>query len=222
MWKTILIIILVLIIVAGGVYGWWRYHRWQKELEAAKSAKITDTTIQKTDDSTKTGTKGGGGEEAGIGDCAELTADERDLLADWPTENNATYSFSYQHPRQWQAAISNNDQMASFAQWPWGDESLAAINLIVAVGDKVADFSVGALVEVSHRTIPVGCVEATYTVYEETRNERWDKDEYHIRTTFTKDGIPYLIILNYPFQGASADGDTVDAYNIVLKTLTFR
>lgn len=216
MWKTILIIILALIIVAGGIWGWWRYSNLQKEAESAKNAGLTDTT--------KPGTKSGGvgsGDEADAGDCASLTDEERDLSADWSIENNATHDFSYKHPRQWQAAISNNDQMASFAQWPWGDESLAAVNLIVVVGDKVADFPVGALVEESHRTVPVGCVDATYTVYEKTHNERWDKDEYHLRTIFAKDGVPYLIILNYPFQGASADGDVVEAYDIVLKTLTF-
>lgn len=211
MWKTILIIILALIIVAGGIWGWWRYSNLQKETESAK----------KTNEVSQPGTKAGGA-GAGAGDCAStLTEEERDLSADWPTENNATYDFSYKHPRQWQAAISNNDQMASFAEFPWGDESLAAINLMVVVGDKVADFPVGALVEESHKTVPVGCVDATYTVYQRTHNERWDKDEYHIRTTFTKGDVPYLIILNYPFQGASADSDTIEAYDIVLKTLTF-
>jgi hypothetical protein len=136
--------------------------------------------------------------------------------------SNPTYHFTYKILHEWVAAITNNDQMASFAEFPWGDESLAAINLMVIVGnEKVGQFPVGDLVEESSRTVSIDCINATYKVYQKTHNDRWDKDEYHIRTTFSKDGVPYLIILNYPFQGASADGDTVDAYNSFLKTIDF-
>lgn len=162
------------------------------------------------------------GAEEEIANCPwEFTEEERLLMEDWQTFTNNTYHFSFKLPRQWEAAISNNDNMASFAEFPFGDESLAAINLISVVGDETENYPVGDLTEKERKSFTVGCQEATYIEYEETENVHWEMNEHHFRTSFTKEETPYLMILNFPVQGASADGDTIEAYNLVLKTFEF-
>ena len=211
--KILLIILGIEILISAVFLGYLYYKNKISKTETA-------TTTSKTTTPTKTAKETD--RKPACSGPDELTPEERALLEGAPTVNNTTYHFSYKVLTEWQAALTNNDNIASFAFWPWGDESLAAINLIVTAGeDAVADFPLGELAEVSHRTVNIDCIDATYTVYQPTHNEHWDKDEYHIRTTFSKDSVPYLIVLNYPFQGASADGDTIDAYNAILKTIDF-
>jgi len=209
----VLLIILGIVILCSAVFLGYLYYK--NKTSKAETATTTSKTTP-----TKTGTEAD--RKPACSGPDELTAEETALFEGAPTIDNAAYHFSYKVLPEWQAALYNTDNLASFANFPWGDESLAAINLMIIVGEeKVAEFPIGELAEVSHRTVNIDCIDATYTVYQPTNNEHWDKDEYHIRTTFTKDGVPYLIVLNYPFQGASADGDVVDAYNTTLKTIDF-
>ena len=151
-----------------------------------------------------------------------LTSEETALFENSQNISNNTYHFTYKVIKEWGAALSNNDKIGSFAEFPWGDESLAAVNLIVVSGSEgVKEFPIGDLVEATHKTVKVDCIDAIYTIYKNDKNDRTDKEYGHIRTTFTKNNIPYIIILNYPLQGASADGDEIDAYNITLKTIKF-
>ncbi len=213
----VLIIILAVVILAGiGVFCYQHFSKADDKASVALVSPPPTGTISPRTEPSPTASP--------FGVCTPPVLSEEETAILDQTVNNATYHFSYKIPREWAAAGSNTDTYASFAEFPWGDESLAAVNFIMLVGNEdVADFPVGDLVEEESRSINVGpdCVPATYKVYQKTRNERWDKDEYHIRVTFTRSGIPYLVILNYPFQGASADGDVVDTFNSVLKTIDF-
>ena len=211
-WKVVAIILLVIIVLGAGGYGWYYYYRKDVNNKA-------DITKLQNEINTKKGT---GTTTSATCEAEALTQTEKDLSGDWATETNDKYNYTFKHPTDWEKTLpgDNPNDFLSFVDVT-DEATLAAINLIVFSADQATKNTGEGLNVEEEKTVQVGCVDATYKVYTTEDNPRGFK-QGTIRTTFEKGGVPFLIGLTYPSIGASMDSDIIEAYDLVLKTFTFK
>jgi hypothetical protein len=208
--KTILlgvIVALLLIAVAGGVYFYLN-----RGLSKEKGNSNKQSGTNPSSSTSNLGNNTNGSSSKTPCPAATLTSDETLNIAGWKTFENSTYSFKY--PETW-TLVANQANFVNFR------DTEANINLEVRSGSKIDDskYSTGYAQE-SIKDITVNC-----------RNARRD----HINSSPTNHAIyvpifkegstsekEYTVSMDFDYVGASISGDIIDAFDTLLKTLTFK
>lgn len=201
-WKNILIGI---VIGAAGVgmitVGIWYFIRSKES--------TTATTVKTTTDSAKKDETGKETAKTTTPCASTLTDSDKIQIQLWKTYENSKYGYSFEYPETWQISsegvdfveLTDNETQSNFY---FRSGSMA--NLSPAPENFSTD---------STKNIEVACVKGVETY---TSDAHGDKG---IVADFQKNNTKHVVGIVYKDIGASLSSDIVEAYDLILKTITF-
>lgn len=145
-----------------------------------------------------------------------LTATDKEMIKNWKTYKNLKYNFNFQYPRTWQIEDQQSDRVVLSS----GSDKL---NFYFTSAEMSA-FDLMQYKKDSEENIKVACEDATKVFM--SGNPEYEggvtSKQKAIVTSFKKNDIPHVIMMDYKDQGASISGDIKEAYDIILKTVEFK
>lgn len=204
----IIVLILLLLLIFGGAY----YYGTQSKKEVATPSVSPSPTASETIEASVSPTP----TETAAGCKSTLTASDKEMVKTWKTYKNLKYNFSFLYPENWKIEDQQDDRVVL-------SDSDAKLNFYFTSADMSA-FDLMQYKKDSEKNIKVACESATevFMTGDPSTGGGTTSEMKDIVTSFKKNAIPHVVMMDYLSQGASISSDIVEAYDIILKTVEFK
>jgi type II secretory pathway pseudopilin PulG len=202
---VVLSIILVILLAGGGYYYKYSIDKRakdnaaadeaQKAKDAADLAKIS-VTADESSDSTNSGC------------VSSLTTNDKTEISTWTKLTNSSNQYSFSYPSTW-TLLTNADNQVVLT-----DNSDGASISFSFLSDDKSVLGIEDFTKTSEDTVMIDCTTASKVAFTQGENAM-------ITVVFNKNDVQHLIMFKYKNLGASISGDIVDAFNLILKTISF-
>ena len=146
-----------------------------------------------------------------------LSSDEKEAIANWKTETNTEFGYTFKVPNGWTKGASSTDKQMIYTV---GGDDISQMKMYNSDSSKV---DTTGYTKESTTNKKVACADATTTYYSDKENNAGTEKNRLIVVEFTKTSVSHKFTFVYnTTQGASLSSDYVEAFDLILKSVTFK